>query len=134
MAWRACDGSRPPVSGSDEPGPDSSLLQASSSCSIMRAHATPFTPRLILTLSGNLSESEAGRLSMSAARLAVGTNIFVARTSGDAFRPLGARSSRANRTEVISSSSEPMGFQPKRSASTFCLRSIAFVLYWPLGV
>ena len=65
---------------------------------------------------------------------AIDTNIFVARTSGDAFRPLGARSSRANRTEVISSSSEPMGFQPKRSASTFCLRSIAFVLYWPLGV
>jgi hypothetical protein len=57
-------------------------------------------------------ESEAGRLSMSAARLAIGPNICVALTSGVAFRPPGVRPSRTNRTEAISSSSQPMGFQP----------------------
>ena len=111
IALRACDVSRRPGSGSDEPGPDSSLRLASSSCSIMHAHATPFTPRLILTPSGNRSESEAGRSSTSAAPLAIGPNICVARTSGVAFRPQAARPSRTNRAEAISPSSRPMGFQ-----------------------
>jgi hypothetical protein len=55
--------------------------QASSSRSIMPAHAMPFTPRLILRPSGNRFESETGASSVSRARLVIGLSICVVRSS-----------------------------------------------------
>ena len=51
---------------------------------------------------------------MSAARLAIGPNIYVARISGDAFRPLGVRLIEGpDSAEAMSRSSQPTGFQPR---------------------